>query len=130
MGWTAEQSRAWRAANPGRAAAHTRRWESQQADPNAHQKAHLRRRATTRKEQVDAIKTASGCTDCGWNDPDLPEALEFDHKDQATKSFSIGSNVNRHTWAEVLAEIAKCEVVCAICHRRRSKFRNVYVFRR
>jgi hypothetical protein len=62
--------------------------------------------------------------DCGWNDPDLPEALEFDHRDPAMKSFGIAREAAKRSWQEIEAEITKCDVVCAICHRRRTKVRR------
>lgn len=55
------------------------------------------------------------CTDCGESDPVV---LEFDHL--RDKRFSIGSKLCTATWNDILAEIQKCEVVCANCHRRRT----------
>ncbi len=48
--------------------------------------------------------------------------LEFDHlKD---KAFNIGASLSGRSWASILDEIAKCEVVCANCHRRRTARRR------
>ena len=58
------------------------------------------------------------CADCGATDPIV---LEFDHVDPSTKAFNIGTKLATHAWASVLAEIDKCEVVCANCHRRRHR---------
>ena len=55
------------------------------------------------------------CADCGESDPVV---LEFDHL--RDKRFSIGSKLCTATWNDILAEIEKCEVVCANCHRRRT----------
>jgi hypothetical protein len=55
------------------------------------------------------------CTDCGETDPLV---LEFDHL--GDKSFNIAKGLRTHSWQAVLDEIAKCEVVCANCHRRRT----------
>ena len=44
--------------------------------------------------------------------------LEFDHV--RDKSFNIGAGLPYRNWASVLAEVEKCEVVCANCHRRRT----------
>jgi hypothetical protein len=55
------------------------------------------------------------CVDCGETDPVV---LEFDHL--ADKSFNIGQALPYRRWKAVLDEIAKCEVVCANCHRRRT----------
>jgi hypothetical protein len=59
-----------------------------------------------------------GCSDCGELDPLV---LEFDHL--GDKSFDIARGVRNHSWPAVLAEIAKCDVVCANCHRRRTAIR-------
>lgn len=56
------------------------------------------------------------CADCGESDPIV---LEFDHL--RAKRFNIGQVFSYRNWDDVLAEIAKCDVVCANCHRRRTK---------
>jgi len=59
------------------------------------------------------------CQDCGLQFH--PTAMEFDHRDSLTKSFNI-SNVacRRYTIGELTAEIIKCDLVCANCHRVRT----------
>ncbi len=59
------------------------------------------------------------CVDCGERDPVV---LEFDHL--GDKEFSIGAELVRRSWDAVLTEIAKCEVVCANRHRRRTARRR------
>lgn len=59
------------------------------------------------------------CVDCGERDVVV---LEFDHRED--KSFNISYGITNHSWAAVLAEMAKCEVVCANCHRRRTAKRG------
>ena len=44
--------------------------------------------------------------------------LEFDHL--GDKLFDIGQALPYRRWQTILDEIAKCEVVCANCHRRRT----------
>ncbi len=44
--------------------------------------------------------------------------LEFDHL--RDKAFAIGASLPYRNWEAILAEIAKCDVVCANCHRRRT----------
>jgi hypothetical protein len=53
--------------------------------------------------------------DCGETDPLV---LEFDHL--RDKRFNIGNALPYRNWASILAEIEKCAVVCANCHRRRT----------
>jgi len=59
------------------------------------------------------------CVDCGESDPVV---LEFDHL--RDKAFAIGQALSRRGWRSILAEIEKCEVVCANCHRRRTAMRR------
>jgi len=62
------------------------------------------------------------CSDCGETDPVV---LELHHRDPKTKSFDIGNGFASHVWTAVLAEIDKCDVVCANCHRRRHRSKSV-----
>ena len=60
------------------------------------------------------------CVDCGETDLLV---LEFDHL--RDKKYNIAEMINRDfTWASILREIEKCEVVCANCHRRRTYTRR------
>src|SRR5262249_46781507 len=59
------------------------------------------------------------CADCGETDPVV---LEFDHRGE--KEFNIGGGWRNRSWKAVLDEIAKCDVVCANCHRRRTARRG------
>ena len=59
------------------------------------------------------------CADCGERDPIV---LEVDYL--ADKSFSISRGIRDRNWESVLREMAKCDVVCANCHRRRTARRG------
>jgi hypothetical protein len=59
------------------------------------------------------------CVDCGEADPVV---LEFDHLEE--KSFNIAKGLRDRSWEALVAEIAKCDVVCANCHRRRTAVRG------
>lgn len=58
------------------------------------------------------------CADCGIKYPHY--VMDFDHVDPATKLFDIGVAKSKMNESVVLAEIAKCDVVCANCHRERT----------
>ena len=62
------------------------------------------------------------CVDCGESDPVV---LEFDHL--GDKKFGIADGIRNRNWQDVLDEIAKCEVVCANCHRRRTAKRGGFI---
>jgi hypothetical protein len=66
---------------------------------------------------IRAIKMESGCVVCGYNEH--PAALEFDHLEGFVKSFSIAEKMGSSR--ELLrAEMAKCEIVCSVCHAVRT----------
>lgn len=58
------------------------------------------------------------CADCGVRYP--PYVMTFDHLDPTIKDFNIGIIGPTISRARLIAEIAKCEVVCANCHAERS----------
>ncbi|MFY9714573.1 MAG: hypothetical protein WAK00_13965 [Microbacterium sp.] len=71
---------------------------------------------------VDHLRTHP-CVDCGETDPVV---LDFDHLPGLPKKFEVARAVNASTraWSTIAAEIMKCEVVCANCHRRRTARRG------
>lgn len=71
--------------------------------------------AAERAALIVEILRECRCADCGERDPLV---LEFDHL--RDKSFNIAQGLRNHSWPAVLAEMEKCEVVCANCHRRRT----------
>ena len=83
--------------------------------------AYNRDRRDNRQLLIDQMK-AVPCADCGGTFP--PVCMDFDHLDGSAKDFNIGSSTTT-ALRKVLAEIAKCEVVCANCHRLRTVERLV-----
>lgn len=55
------------------------------------------------------------CMDCGGVFPSC--AMDFDHR--GDKHFAV-SQAPSKAWSKVLAEIAKCDIVCSNCHRIRT----------
>lgn len=59
------------------------------------------------------------CADCGGSF--APYVMDFDHRNPKTKSFSLGSSrAMLKSREQLLAEIAKCNIVCVNCHRART----------
>lgn len=67
-----------------------------------------------KRKQLHAIKTATGCEICGYNES--PYALQFDHIDPKEKKFNIGHYINAPL--KLAEELKKCRVLCANCHMR------------
>lgn len=70
----------------------------------------------TRRQLLDSLK-AGPCKDCGQVFP--PYCMDLDHRDLLAKKFDP-SQMYRRKLEDLLAEIAKCDLVCANCHRIRS----------
>jgi hypothetical protein len=69
-----------------------------------------------RKAWSDAYKFRMGCARCPENDP---VCLEFHHRDPMTKLFNITHGVYSAMRIDRLEEeAAKCDVLCANCHRK------------
>ena len=70
------------------------------------------------RKLLERLKTGP-CVDCGVSYP--PYVMDFDHRDATNKKFSIAKADDRTSSIEkLLAEIAKCDLVCANCHRERT----------
>ena len=92
--WTKEYTAIWRKAHPG----------------------YWREQARNRIVAIGELKVKAGCVDCGFNAH--PAALDFDHV--RGDKFSDVSRMLTYSWERILSEIAKCDVVCANCHRLRT----------
>lgn len=87
-------------------------------------KKHRKATAAIKKEKIDRNKKyvleyllSHPCVDCGENDPIV---LEFDHvrgKKIQTICFMVQ---NQFSIAKIEKEIGKCQVRCALCHRRKT----------
>jgi len=76
-----------------------------------------------KRQFVASLKTGP-CTDCG--ETYEPFAMEFDHLSPDGKVDSLAGMVARHaTEDRILAEAAKCELVCVLCHRLRTERRSL-----
>lgn len=90
-----------------------------QRTKDRHNPGRAARRKKMRDETVQRLieyLSAHPCVDCGETDIVV---LQFDH--QRDKESDVAKLVRRgYAWDRVLAEIEKCQVVCANDHRRRT----------
>lgn len=94
-----------------------RHYEGHRADYLARAKSRNRSdRGRFRARVLEYLKTHH-CADCGESDPLI---LEFDHRDRASKIESVAALLARRSWRAIEEEIAKCDVRCVNCHRRRT----------
>ena len=99
-----EAARRWYDKNKEAQKARARVW-------NAEQREILRARM--------AEERAKGCMDCGGHFH--PHAMEFDHvRGEKWKTISLLAGGGRCSLERFEEELAKCDVVCANCHRVRT----------
>lgn len=84
-----------------------------------------KRRAKVRADRkahtawLDSLKEGKPCADCGRIYP--PYVMEWDHLPGTVKALVIADTRRAaHGKSRILAELAKCELVCANCHRERT----------
>ena len=98
-------------------------WDRQNYQKIKHTPAYKKRRdasaAARAKRGYDIISPFKDkpCMDCGGTFPLV--CMDFDHRDPSTKLFNVAQGIRKSKEA-ILAEIAKCDLVCANCHRIRS----------
>ena len=87
----------------------------------ANAKEHSKAARNRIRTHINTHLKANPCVDCGETDPII---LEFDHITN-DKHFNI-SDATRHGYGmkKLIAEIAKCEVRCANCHRKKTYERS------
>jgi ribosomal protein L44E len=74
----------------------------------------LKKRRLRRKAEL--VAAAGGrCVDCGYST--CLAALEFHHRDATTKEFGVGNFSG--SLERLRGEVAKCDLLCANCHRAR-----------
>jgi hypothetical protein len=102
-------------------AAYQRAWYERNGE--RHRAAAAANHAEVRERNKRVVREAKDrpCADCGQNF--APHVMDFDH----VRGVKIGNIALLKTYAPtavVLAEIAKCDVVCSNCHRIRTHDRR------
>jgi hypothetical protein len=81
--------------------------------------------ARLQHRKMDLVRKAKErpCTDCKISYPYY--VMDLDHRPDEEKLFNLGYAA-RCSYERVIAEIAKCDPVCANCHRERTHKRKTY----
>lgn len=76
-----------------------------------------RRRQLEFRAWFAELKATYACAKCGMRDPDC---IHFHHRDPATKSFTVSdvASLANASRARILAELRKCDPLCANCHAK------------
>src|SRR6185503_2941602 len=101
MAQTPERKREW-----------SRLWREQNPELAKKTAASQYKKLRTQRNKLMAVLKDHPCTDWGHV--------------RGEKSFNIGQLTAHTSWTRVLEEIAKCELVCANCHRLRTERRRTH----
>ena len=103
-----------------------RDWKRQRRNARERATRAARRDAVAERERDkrDALKRrmiaylGGACVRCRRTLEDFghPAAFDFHHRDWRTKAFNFAGNYKR-AWAVLRAELDKCDLLCACCHR-------------
>lgn len=85
----------------------------------AHKSDYQRTQRQLRKQALRELKT-SPCADCGGTFDSV--AMDFDHTNRNSKIANVAVLI-QNSWGQAIEEVAKCDLVCANCHRLRTKSR-------
>lgn len=116
-----EKQRRWAAANPSYHATYLKNYRASEKGKQVFKAAN--RRSQEKKRSAIVKMKSNPCVDCGGRFHS--DAMEFDHRDNEEKVFLISSFGRRVSVERVLQEIAKCDLVCANCHRVRTAKRRL-----
>lgn len=86
------------------------------ASPHSADRVRNRRAHDRATEWLNEIKSKQ-CMDCSGSFPTC--CMQFDHRPGEEKLFEVG-HVRRLSKEKLLAEIAKCDLICANCHSIRT----------
>ena len=102
-------------------AAYQRQWYERNRERHIENVNAIRRELRRKHAAIVAREKSRPCVDCGVTYP--PYVMDFDHV-RGEKLKEIGVMRGTVSTRVLLAEIAKCEVVCSNCHRIRTHRRR------
>jgi len=107
--WTAE----WRAQHPDKAKAVSSRYYAAHRED---QKKRVQRLSVAKRERFRRWKAQQRCQRCPENHP---ACLEFHRRDPSKKDMNV-SQLWRlgYAWERLMQEVAKCDILCANCHKK------------
>lgn len=96
-----------------------RRHASRACEPSGSSRYLDRKRSQWRAHAklLDELRSVP-CADCG--ERFAPCAMDFDHREADAKGQGVTRMIGRAGVARILDEAAKCDIVCANCHRLRT----------
>lgn len=93
--------------------ASARQWYSRNKDTV---KANVQDRKNQIRDWMEELKSTLSCNRCPESHP---ACLDFHHRDESQKEFEVSNAVLMgRSIKRIKEEIAKCEVLCANCHRK------------
>ena len=99
-----------------RTSAHKRRLDGSSGGASRYLK-RKRHQWRSHAELLNALRDVP-CADCGHRY--APCVMDFDHRDPNAKRNTVTRMIGRAGTARILDEVAKCDIVCANCHRART----------
>ena len=103
----------WRDKNKDKVLASSRKWFAANKEK---QRDYVKARGKVIQDWFREYKKNLSCIRCGENHP---SCLDFHHIDPSQKEVEVPVLVSRGRSIEnILKEIAKCEILCANCHRK------------
>lgn len=105
--------------DPKKAREYHKKWQAmdRKRKPEAWKGYSDKHEALLKKEKEEA--KSGPCMDCGNQFP--PECMDWDHRPGEIKYRNVSQIRGKE---KLMAEISKCDLVCANCHRIRSKRRR------
>ena len=94
-----------------------REWLATRAPSVARRTVEKRERWRYDADVLDRMRSVP-CADCGGVFAQC--SMDFDHRDPSTKLRAVMGMISNFGLDRILAEVAKCDIVCANCHRLRT----------